>query len=106
MAAGLSKNFSRGALDIKLVPKSVGSFTVNTCRARFCTSFAVAPVVVQVSQELKTGKLRSGGEILAHFDKAAGRAEKWLMQLGTLSGNPGAWLRPSRWCNFPGGLRS
>lgn len=27
-------------------------------------------------------------EIMAHFDKAAVGAEKWLMQLGTLSGNP------------------
>lgn len=27
-------------------------------------------------------------EIMAHFDKAAVGADKWLMQLGTLSGNP------------------
>ncbi|KUJ80316.1 glutamate-1-semialdehyde 2,1-aminomutase [Ruegeria marisrubri] len=44
------------------------------------------------------GKIIGGGfplaaiagraEIMAHFDKAAVGAEKWLMQLGTLSGNP------------------
>ena len=32
--------------------------------------------------------LGSSTEIMAHFDKAAVGAEKWLMQLGTLSGNP------------------
>lgn len=44
------------------------------------------------------GKIIGGGfplaalgaraQIMAHFDKAAVGAEKWLMQLGTLSGNP------------------
>lgn len=44
------------------------------------------------------GKIIGGGfplaaiggkaEIMAHFDKAAVGADKWLMQLGTLSGNP------------------
>jgi glutamate-1-semialdehyde 2,1-aminomutase len=44
------------------------------------------------------GKIIGGGfplaaiaasrEIMVHFDKAAVGAEKWLMQLGTLSGNP------------------
>ena len=44
------------------------------------------------------GKIIGGGfplaalgasrEIMSHFDKAAVGAEKWLMQLGTLSGNP------------------
>lgn len=44
------------------------------------------------------GKIIGGGfplaalgaraEIMAHFDKAVVGAEKWLMQLGTLSGNP------------------
>lgn len=44
------------------------------------------------------GKIIGGGfplaalgaspEIMAHFDKATVGAEKWLMQLGTLSGNP------------------
>ncbi len=44
------------------------------------------------------GKIIGGGfplaaiagraDIMAHFDKAAVGAEKWLMQLGTLSGNP------------------
>jgi glutamate-1-semialdehyde 2,1-aminomutase len=44
------------------------------------------------------GKIIGGGfplaaiagraDIMAHFDKASGRPEKWLMQLGTLSGNP------------------
>jgi glutamate-1-semialdehyde 2,1-aminomutase len=32
--------------------------------------------------------LGASNEIMAHFDKAAVGAEKWLMQLGTLSGNP------------------
>ena len=32
--------------------------------------------------------LGAGAEIMAHFDKASIGAEKWLMQLGTLSGNP------------------
>ncbi len=32
--------------------------------------------------------LGASAEIMAHFDKAAVGAEKWLMQLGTLSGNP------------------
>ncbi|MEL7097547.1 MAG: aminotransferase class III-fold pyridoxal phosphate-dependent enzyme [Pseudomonadota bacterium] len=44
------------------------------------------------------GKITGGGfplaatvasaDIMAHFDKAAVGADKWLMQLGTLSGNP------------------
>ncbi|MFS4582928.1 aspartate aminotransferase family protein [Phaeobacter sp. C3_T13_0] len=32
--------------------------------------------------------LGASSEIMAHFDKARVDAEKWLMQLGTLSGNP------------------
>ncbi|MDU8945734.1 aspartate aminotransferase family protein [Ovoidimarina sediminis] len=32
--------------------------------------------------------LGASREIMAHFDKSAVGAEKWLMQLGTLSGNP------------------
>ncbi|MFC3613804.1 aspartate aminotransferase family protein [Lutimaribacter marinistellae] len=32
--------------------------------------------------------LGASAEIMAHFDKATVGAEKWLMQLGTLSGNP------------------
>ena len=32
--------------------------------------------------------LGASAEIMAHFDKGAVGAEKWLMQLGTLSGNP------------------
>jgi glutamate-1-semialdehyde 2,1-aminomutase len=32
--------------------------------------------------------LGASSEIMAHFDKAVVGAEKWLMQLGTLSGNP------------------
>ncbi|MCH9846706.1 MAG: aminotransferase class III-fold pyridoxal phosphate-dependent enzyme [Betaproteobacteria bacterium] len=32
--------------------------------------------------------LGASAEIMAHFDKAHVGAEKWLMQLGTLSGNP------------------
>ncbi|TNF19766.1 MAG: aminotransferase class III-fold pyridoxal phosphate-dependent enzyme [Rhodobacteraceae bacterium] len=32
--------------------------------------------------------LGASAEIMQHFDKAAVGAEKWLMQLGTLSGNP------------------
>ncbi len=32
--------------------------------------------------------LGASAEIMAHFDKAAVGAENWLMQLGTLSGNP------------------
>ena len=32
--------------------------------------------------------LGAGAEIMAHFDKAIVGPEKWLMQLGTLSGNP------------------
>ena len=32
--------------------------------------------------------LGASAEIMAHFDKAQVGAEKWLMQLGTLSGNP------------------
>ena len=32
--------------------------------------------------------LGASAEIMCHFDKAAVGAEKWLMQLGTLSGNP------------------
>lgn len=32
--------------------------------------------------------LGASAEIMAHFDKASVGAEKWLMQLGTLSGNP------------------
>ncbi len=32
--------------------------------------------------------LRASAEIMSHFDKSVGGADKWLMQLGTLSGNP------------------
>ncbi len=32
--------------------------------------------------------LGASSEIMAHFDKSAVGADKWLMQLGTLSGNP------------------
>lgn len=32
--------------------------------------------------------LGASAEIMSHFDKSAVGAEKWLMQLGTLSGNP------------------
>jgi len=32
--------------------------------------------------------LGASAEIMAHFDKSAVGADKWLMQLGTLSGNP------------------
>ena len=32
--------------------------------------------------------LGASAEIMSHFDKAAVGAERWLMQLGTLSGNP------------------
>jgi glutamate-1-semialdehyde 2,1-aminomutase len=32
--------------------------------------------------------LGASAEIMAHFDKSLVGAEKWLMQLGTLSGNP------------------
>ncbi len=65
----------------------------------FRFSYGGAQELYGVTPDICTlGKIIGGGfplaaiagraEIMAHFDKAAVGADKWLMQLGTLSGNP------------------
>lgn len=65
----------------------------------FRFAYGGAQELYGVTPDIATlGKIIGGGfplaaiagraEIMAHFDKAAVGAEKWLMQLGTLSGNP------------------
>ncbi|TMV07571.1 aminotransferase class III-fold pyridoxal phosphate-dependent enzyme [Ruegeria sediminis] len=65
----------------------------------FRFSYGGAQELYGVTPDIATlGKIIGGGfplaaiagraDIMAHFDKAAVGAEKWLMQLGTLSGNP------------------
>ncbi len=65
----------------------------------FRFAYGGAQELYGVTPDLCTlGKIIGGGfplaatagrkEIMAHFDKAAVGAERWLMQLGTLSGNP------------------
>lgn len=65
----------------------------------FRFSYGGAQELYGVTPDLCTlGKVIGGGfplaatagraDIMAHFDKAAVGAERWLMQLGTLSGNP------------------
>ncbi|MCR9157339.1 MAG: aminotransferase class III-fold pyridoxal phosphate-dependent enzyme [Rhodobacteraceae bacterium] len=49
--------------------------------------------------------LGASAEIMAHFDKAVVGADKWLMQLGTLSGNPvaaAAGLKTMEFLRRPG----
>ncbi len=65
----------------------------------FRFAYGGAQELYGVTPDIATlGKIIGGGfplaaiagraDIMAHFDKAAVGAEKWLMQLGTLSGNP------------------
>ncbi|MCU9836790.1 aminotransferase class III-fold pyridoxal phosphate-dependent enzyme [Ruegeria sp. WL0004] len=65
----------------------------------FRLAYGGAQEVYGVRPDIATlGKIIGGGfplaaiagraDIMAHFDKAAVGADKWLMQLGTLSGNP------------------
>ncbi|MEL6238971.1 MAG: aminotransferase class III-fold pyridoxal phosphate-dependent enzyme [Pseudomonadota bacterium] len=65
----------------------------------FRFAFGGAQELYGVTPDICTlGKVIGGGfplaaivgraDIMAHFDKAAVSADKWLMQLGTLSGNP------------------
>ncbi|WP_170357025.1 aspartate aminotransferase family protein [Ruegeria arenilitoris] len=65
----------------------------------FRFAYGGAQELYGVTPDIATlGKIIGGGfplaaiagraEIMAHFDKSAVGAEKWLMQLGTLSGNP------------------
>ncbi|MGI9367438.1 MAG: aspartate aminotransferase family protein [Ruegeria sp.] len=65
----------------------------------FRFSYGGAQELYGVTPDVATlGKIIGGGfplaaiagraDIMAHFDKAAVGADKWLMQLGTLSGNP------------------
>ncbi|NDW47788.1 aspartate aminotransferase family protein [Ruegeria sp. PrR005] len=65
----------------------------------FRLSYGGAQELYGVRPDIATlGKIIGGGfplaaiagraDIMAHFDKAAVGADKWLMQLGTLSGNP------------------
>lgn len=65
----------------------------------FRFSYGGAQELYRVTPDICTlGKIIGGGfplaaiagraDIMAHFDKAAVGADKWLMQLGTLSGNP------------------
>ncbi|MEC3862640.1 aminotransferase class III-fold pyridoxal phosphate-dependent enzyme [Mesobacterium sp. TK19101] len=54
--------------------------------------FGVTPDIVTLGKIIGGGfplaALGASAQIMAHFDKAAVGAENWLMQLGTLSGNP------------------
>lgn len=54
--------------------------------------YGVTPDICTLSKIIGGGfplaALGASTEIMAHFDKAAVGPEKWLMQLGTLSGNP------------------
>lgn len=54
--------------------------------------YGVTPDIVTLGKIIGGGfplaALGGSAEIMAHFDKAAVGAEGWLMQLGTLSGNP------------------
>jgi len=54
--------------------------------------FGVVPDIVTLGKIIGGGfalaALGASTEIMAHFDKNAVGADKWLMQLGTLSGNP------------------
>ncbi|MDA7430964.1 aminotransferase class III-fold pyridoxal phosphate-dependent enzyme [Primorskyibacter aestuariivivens] len=54
--------------------------------------YGVVPDIVTLGKIIGGGfplaALGASAEIMAHFDKAAVGPEKWLMQLGTLSGNP------------------
>ncbi|MCA0872677.1 aminotransferase class III-fold pyridoxal phosphate-dependent enzyme [Seohaeicola saemankumensis] len=54
--------------------------------------YGVAPDICTLGKIIGGGfplaALGASAEIMAHFDKAVVGAEKWLMQLGTLSGNP------------------
>jgi glutamate-1-semialdehyde 2,1-aminomutase len=65
----------------------------------FRLAYGGAQELYGVTPDIATlGKIIGGGfplaaiagraDIMAHFDKAAVGADKWLMQLGTLSGNP------------------
>lgn len=65
----------------------------------FRLAYGGAQEIYGVQPDIATlGKIIGGGfplaaiagraDIMAHFDKAAVGADKWLMQLGTLSGNP------------------
>ena len=54
--------------------------------------YGVVPDIVTLGKIIGGGfplaALGASAEIMAHFDKAAVGTENWLMQLGTLSGNP------------------
>ncbi len=54
--------------------------------------YGVVPDIVTLGKIIGGGfplaALGASAEIMAHFDKATVGSEKWLMQLGTLSGNP------------------
>ena len=54
--------------------------------------YGVAPDICTLGKVIGGGfplaAIAGRADIMAHFDKAAVGAEKWLMQLGTLSGNP------------------
>ncbi len=55
-------------------------------------SYGVVPDICTLGKIIGGGfplaAFGASAEIMAHFDKAAVGAENWLMQLGTLSGNP------------------
>ncbi|MDJ0628176.1 MAG: aminotransferase class III-fold pyridoxal phosphate-dependent enzyme [Rhodobacter sp.] len=54
--------------------------------------YGVAPDIATLGKIIGGGfplaAIAASTEIMAHFDKSAVGADKWLMQLGTLSGNP------------------
>ncbi|MEL6958008.1 MAG: aminotransferase class III-fold pyridoxal phosphate-dependent enzyme [Pseudomonadota bacterium] len=54
--------------------------------------YGVTPDIVTLGKIIGGGfplaALGASAEIMAHFDKAVVGSDKWLMQLGTLSGNP------------------
>jgi glutamate-1-semialdehyde 2,1-aminomutase len=55
---------------------------------RYCVTPDICTLGKIIGGGFPLAALGASTEIMAHFDKAVVGAEKWLMQLGTLSGNP------------------
>lgn len=55
---------------------------------RYCVTPDICTLGKIIGGGFPLAALGASSEIMAHFDKSLVGAEKWLMQLGTLSGNP------------------
>jgi len=55
---------------------------------RYCVTPDICTLGKIIGGGFPLAALGASTEIMAHFDKSLVGAEKWLMQLGTLSGNP------------------